>query len=145
MVNSFCSFELTINLAKRMNVKTTNRIKVQVDCKYEHAQSSPASNEYLFSYKVTITNHSDRRVQLIKRKWYITDYPAIRKIVEGNGVIGQQPVLEIGDSHSYVSYCVFKNGIGNMKGYYTFYEFTKYSHFEVEIPEFDMCLPWLKN
>ncbi|SEF97681.1 Co2+/Mg2+ efflux protein ApaG [Algoriphagus boritolerans] len=121
-----------------MVISVTEGIKVCVEVTYQAEFSSPHQHHYVFTYKVTIENNSQHTYQLLKRKWQIFDAAEESKIVEGNGVVGQQPIREPGDSHSYVSGCNLKSGLGKMKGSYTMEKLFDGKSIEVEVPEFQM-------
>lgn len=130
-----------------MNIETkiTKGIKVSVSSRYQSDQSKPAQGQHVFAYQVTIENQSPHTVQLLKRHWYIFDACAIRREVEGDGVIGEQPVLKPGESHSYQSWCPLQSGIGTMGGYYTMVRITDDSNFKVEVPKFNMMAASMLN
>ena len=116
----------------------TNGIEVSVEVTYQAEFSSPLQHHYVFTYKVTIQNKSTHTVQLLRRKWVISDAAETTKIVEGDGVVGQQPILEPGQSHSYVSGCNLKSGMGKMKGSYTMQKLFDGRTIEITVPEFQM-------
>ncbi len=128
-----------------MEIAITNDIKVIVETQYEQNYSSPIQHHYVFTYKVTIENNSPYTIQLLRRYWEITDSLGIKKKVEGEGVVGQQPVIEAGDSHQYVSGSNFKTGIGKMLGHYTVERQVDGEQFEIKIPEFSMIVPFRLN
>lgn len=119
----------------------TNDIHVQVDTQYQPQQSRPLDDEYLFAYRISIENKSDYVIQLMKRHWYIFDSNGDRREVEGEGVVGIQPILKPGEAHSYISACNLHTDMGKMKGFYTFERLEDGFMFEVEIPEFTMIMP----
>ncbi len=121
-----------------MVTAVTEGVQVSVEVTYQAEFSSPHQHHFVFTYKVTIENKSNQTVQLLRRKWEIFDAAETSKIVEGNGVVGQQPVLEPGESHSYVSGCNLKSGLGKMKGFYSMERLIDGKIFEVEVPEFQM-------
>lgn len=116
----------------------TNGIEVSVEVTYQAEFSSPLQHHYVFTYKVTIQNKSTHTVQLLRRKWVISDAAETTKIVEGDGVVGQQPILEPGQIHSYVSGCNLKSGMGKMKGSYTMQKLFDGKTLEITVPEFQM-------
>ncbi|WP_268036618.1 Co2+/Mg2+ efflux protein ApaG [Algoriphagus sp. PAP.12] len=116
----------------------TNGIEVSVEVTYQAEFSSPLQHHYVFTYKVTIQNKSTHTVQLLRRKWVISDAAETTKIVEGDGVVGQQPILEPGQSHSYVSGCNLKSGMGKMRGSYSMQKLFDGKNIEVTVPEFQM-------
>ncbi len=98
----------------------TAGIEVRVETSYQPAFSQPALHNYAFSYKIHIVNHNDFVVQLISRKWIIKNGFGEIDVVEGDGVVGRQPVLYAGDSYEYVSGCHLISTIGTMEGIYFF-------------------------
>lgn len=124
----------------------TNGIKISVETEYQPEYSSPYNMHYVFIYKIIIENNSDYTVQLLRRKWQIfdTDSTIVRE-VEGDGVVGQQPILESGDSHAYVSGANLKSSIGKMQGFYTMERVLDGKIFEVAIPEFILIAPFRLN
>jgi len=128
-----------------MTTQITEGVKVSVFTEYQSDYSSPRQWHFVFTYKILIENFSDYTVQLLRRHWYISDTNAILKEVAGEGVVGQQPVLEPGDSHEYVSGCNLRSGIGKMYGYYLMERVSDTKQFEVVIPEFMLIVPYLSN
>ncbi|PZX48744.1 Co2+/Mg2+ efflux protein ApaG [Algoriphagus chordae] len=128
-----------------MVTTVTSGIQVTVEVTYQAEFSSPHQHHFVFTYKVTIENKSNQTVQLMRRRWEISDAAEIKKIIEGDGVVGQQPVLESGQSHSYVSGCNLKSGLGKMCGVYFMEKLIDGSTFEVVIPEFQMIANYFQN
>ncbi len=116
----------------------TEGIKVSVEAVYQSEFSSPHQQHYVFTYKVTIENHGSATIQLMRRKWEISDAGELAKVVEGDGVVGQQPVLEPGAKHHYVSGCNLKSGMGKMKGHYFMERLVDGKVLEITIPEFQL-------
>lgn len=123
----------------------TEGIVVTVEVTYQAEFSSPHQHHFVFTYKVSIENKSPYTIQLLRRKWEISDAGDAPKIVEGDGVIGQQPTLEPGDSHHYVSGCNLKSGLGKMKGFYYMEKVLDGKIIEVAIPEFQLISPIFDN
>ncbi len=130
-----------------MNVvtQTTEGIKVSISTQYMPEYSSPQQFHYVFAYNVRIENVSGDTVQLLRRQWYIHDSLRNIREVEGEGVIGQQPILEPGEVHKYVSGCNLKSEIGKMGGFYLMEKLVDGSRIEVEIPAFTMVVPCRNN
>ncbi|WPP50259.1 Co2+/Mg2+ efflux protein ApaG [Catalinimonas niigatensis] len=128
-----------------MVTEVTEGVKVTVVTEFQPDYSSPTQNHYVFTYHITIENNSQHTVKLLKRHWFISDagYPA--REVEGEGVVGKQPVLEPGDTHQYVSGCNLKSGIGKMYGNYLMDRMIDGKNFFVAIPEFNMIAPHRSN
>jgi ApaG protein len=128
-----------------MTTEITEGVKVTVVTEFQPEYSSPAQAHYVFTYKISIENCSEYTVQLLRRHWYIYDANGSTREVEGEGVVGQQPVLEPGETHEYISGCNLKTGIGKMKGTYLMERVVDGKHFKVRIPEFTMVVPYRLN
>jgi len=128
-----------------MVTEITEGIKVSVETEYQPEYSSPSQYHYVFTYRITIENESENTIQLLRRHWFIHDANTIIREVEGEGVVGQQPVLEPGQDHKYVSGCNLKSGIGKMKGTYLMERIVDGKRFKVTIPEFTMVVPFKYN
>ncbi|MCH7401775.1 Co2+/Mg2+ efflux protein ApaG [Belliella kenyensis] len=124
---------------------TTDGVTVTVIASYQPEFSSPYQKHYVFTYKVKIENNSPFTIQLLTRRWEIHDAGDEFKIVEGDGVVGQQPVLEPGESHEYISGCNLKSGLGKMRGSYTMEKIQDGSRFRVTIPEFQLIAQIFNN
>jgi ApaG protein len=98
-------------------------------------QSNPQASLYSFAYTITITNTGDIAVQLIARHWIICDANGLREEVKGLGVVGQQPLLQPGESFEYTSGCRLRTSSGTMHGSY-FFVAEDAARFEAEIPLF---------
>ena len=123
----------------------TNDIKVIVESFYQDSASYPDAMHFVFAYRITIENHSEHTIKLLRRHWYIIDGDGSKSEVEGEGVIGQQPVLEPEQSHQYVSGCNLHTEMGKMFGTYLMEKLSDGTTFEVEIPEFLMIAPYRYN
>src|SRR6478609_1198807 len=134
-----------INIFERMVNEITQGIKVTVETEYQPAYSSPSQYHYVFTYRITIENGSEYTIQLLRRHWFIHDAGFSQREVEGEGVVGQQPVLEPGQTHQYVSGCNLKSGIGKMMGTYLMERIVDGTTFNVNIPEFSMVAPMRLN
>lgn len=128
-----------------MIAEITKGVKVSVETEYQPSYSSPSQYHYVFTYRITIENQSEFTLQLMRRHWNIHDAGFNQREVEGDGVVGQQPVLEPGQTHQYVSGCNLKSGIGKMVGTYEMERIVDGSKFEVNIPEFIMVAPLRLN
>jgi ApaG protein len=83
-------------------------------------ESDPPAGQFVFGYRIRIENTGAQPVQLITRRWLIHDDVEGDSVVEGEGVVGQQPHLAPGEVHEYASYCVLKSPTGWMEGSYHF-------------------------
>ncbi|MBK5277827.1 MAG: Co2+/Mg2+ efflux protein ApaG [Bacteroidia bacterium] len=128
-----------------MIAEITKGVKVSVETEYQPSYSSPSQYHYVFTYRITIENQSEFTIQLMRRHWYIHDAGFSQREVEGDGVVGQQPVLEPGQTHQYVSGCNLKSGIGKMVGTYDMERIVDGSTFRAKIPEFMMIAPLRLN
>ena len=96
----------------------TRGIHVMVRSAYVPERSSPPNDQYFFSYRIRIANEGDVTAQLVSREWIITDAHGHVEIVQGDGVVGEQPVLDPGDSFEYQSFCPLATPTGSMQGKY---------------------------
>ena len=94
------------------------QIDVSVTTQYLAAQSQPEQSRYVFSYTITIVNNGELPAQLLSRHWIITDGDGRVQEVRGAGVVGQQPHIEPGASHTYSSGTVMTTQVGTMQGSY---------------------------
>jgi ApaG protein len=99
---------------------TSDGITVRVAVNFLPEQSRIEAGKWFWVYHIRIENDSDGTVQLLTRHWRITDGHGTVSVVEGDGVVGEQPVLTPGQSHDYVSGCPLGTAHGSMEGYYTF-------------------------
>lgn len=123
----------------------TKGIEVSVETEYQPEYSSPRQYHFVFTYRITIKNKSEYTIQLLRRHWHIHDSAFKNREVEGEGVVGQQPVLEPGQTHQYVSGCNLKSGLGKMYGTYLMERVLDGRRFKVKIPEFIMTAPYRLN
>jgi ApaG protein len=121
-------------------VRETEGILVRVHPSFSLARSDPDEGRFVFAYRVELENQGPDSGQLLFRHWHIHDAVGEDTEVEGEGVIGEQPRLLPGESHSYQSFCVLRTPLGSMRGYFTF-ERSDGHRFRVEIPEFALQGP----
>ena len=96
----------------------TQGIIVRVAVNYLAEQSEPGKQRWFWSYHIRIENGSDEPVQLLTRHWLITDADGDEQIIDGEGVVGEQPVIKPGASYDYVSGCPLATPSGSMRGSY---------------------------
>lgn len=101
-----------------MSDVTTRGIRVQVSSFYDAERSAPQENYYFFAYQVRITNVGSEAAQLVGRQWVITDANGEVQKVQGDGVVGEQPVLGPGEFFEYTSFCPLTTPVGAMHGCY---------------------------
>ncbi len=128
-----------------METLITNGIRVTAEPFYQESYSKPLEMKYVFAYRITIENLGTETAQLLSRHWYIVEATGILREVEGEGVVGQQPVLEPGARHQYVSWCPLPTEIGKMYGTFLFERKADNVQFEVQIPEFHLLAPFKLN
>lgn len=119
----------------------TDQIRVRVTPEYRADQSEPGDNYYFWAYKVEITNLGAETVQLKTRHWRITDANGRTAEVRGPGVVGEQPVLEPGQSFTYSSGCPLATPQGLMVGSYQMVD-TNGRLFDITIPAFSLDSPF---
>ena len=122
----------------------TRDIEVTVEPYYLEDQSDPEDGRYVWGYRILISNRSTRIVRLISRYWHITDENGQVDEVSGPGVIGEQPVLNPGDTYEYSSGCPLDTPSGVMFGHYSM-ETPTGEIFKVQIPAFSLDLPGLSR
>ena len=119
---------------------TTGAITVRVSVSFLPEQSEPGKGRWFWAYHVRIENGGGQAVQLVSREWVISDGRGARQEVRGEGVVGEQPVLEPGASFDYVSGCPLGTPTGVMEGRY-FMIAADGSSFPVDIPRFPLIAP----
>ncbi|MDQ6612410.1 MAG: Co2+/Mg2+ efflux protein ApaG [Gemmatimonadota bacterium] len=98
----------------------TEGIRITVRPSYESEHSNPELGQYKFSYRIRIENVGTQGAQLRTRRWLIHDPVGGDNVVEGEGVVGEQPHLLTGQVHEYQSFCVLRSPTGWMEGVYRF-------------------------
>lgn len=100
--------------------RITDGIRITVRPSYLRERSNPSLDQYVFVYQIRIENVGGQGAQLLTRRWHIHDDEFGDSVVEGEGVVGEQPHLRPGDVHEYQSFCVLKSPSGWMEGAYRF-------------------------
>ena len=118
----------------------TRGIVVRVSVSYLPEQSEPQRGRWFWAYHIRIENEGPMTVQLLTRHWIITDGRGARHSVEGEGVVGEQPMIEPGASFDYVSGCPLSTPTGHMQGTYHMIG-EDGSAFDVMIPKFTLLAP----
>ncbi|GAA5787168.1 protein ApaG [Chitiniphilus shinanonensis] len=116
------------------------RVTVDPRAMYMAEQSDEEGERYVFAYHITITNLGSATVQLVSRHWVIRDMHDKVQEVRGLGVIGEQPVLEPGQSFEYMSGATLETPVGTMRGCYQM-RAVDGTEFETDIPEFVLSIP----
>ena len=99
----------------------------------------------MFAYRITIENLSDQTIQLVRRHWKIYDSIGSTKRVDGDGVVGEQPVLAPGEVHQYTSGCNLSSDMGFMEGYYEMQRELDNAILHVHIPRFHLIADYRLN
>jgi ApaG protein len=128
-----------------MTSLTSAGVQVSVETFYQQDYSNPLQSEYMFAYRITIENHNSFPVKLHRRHWHIFDSNGSYREVEGEGVVGVQPVLAPGEKYQYVSSSNLRTEMGKMFGTYQMENLNSKQLFEVNIPAFEMIVPFKNN
>ena len=116
---------------------TTGDVTVRVAVSFQPETSQPAASRWFWAYHIRIENHGNLAVQLIDRRWEITDGRGAMHLVEGSGVVGEQPVIAPGASFDYVSGCPLSTPSGRMTGQFGMIDGIGH-RFTVDIPQFPL-------
>ncbi len=127
-----------------MSTSITQGIRVAVDSAFLPERSSPARGQFVFAYTVQISNEGREAAQLRRRHWIITDAHGQVREVEGDGVVGAQPMLNPGESFEYTSGCVLETSHGSMRGTYMMVR-PDGTSFEARIAPFVLVVPDAMN
>ncbi|TRX54079.1 Co2+/Mg2+ efflux protein ApaG [Thalassomonas sp. M1454] len=125
-------------------LESIDLVKVSTQVEFIEQQSDQYQERFVFSYTITIENNSDKTLQLLSRSWLITDSNGSKVSVEGDGVVGQQPILQSGQRYRYSSGSVLKTPLGTMEGFYIFKDLQG-KNYRVEIPVFRLSVPNILN
>ena len=123
-------------------------IHIQVVTSYLPRHSRPEADQFTFAYTITISNRGEVPVQLLSRHWVITDADGKVQEVQGEGVVGEQPVIEPGSFFRYTSGATLPTPVGCMEGSYTLIiaddseiDPSELPAFDVPIPAFTLAMP----
>jgi len=122
----------------------TNDFRVRVRAFYLSERSNPKKRQYVYAYRINITNEGEQPAKLISRHWVITDAYGRVDEVKGPGVVGEQPRLAPGESFEYTSTCPLPTQFGVMRGVYHM-RADDGALFDVEISPFSLYVPALNN
>ena len=120
-------------------------VQVSVETFYQSDYSNPLQSEFMFAYRITIENHNSFSVKLHRRHWNIFDSNGSHREVEGEGVVGVQPSMQPGERYQYVSGCNLRTEMGKMYGTYLMENLNSKTTFDVNIPVFEMIVPFKMN
>jgi len=121
-----------------------NLITVTSEAGFVPQQSEPDDNRYVFFYTITIHNDSETACQLLSRHWIIEDSNKKVEEIFGEGVIGEQPLIQPGEKYQYTSGAVLETEIGTMEGRYFMVGKSDQkiaNEFEIDIPRFTLSVP----
>ena len=121
--------------------ETTRDIRVVVRSFFLPEQSEPDDRRFVWAYRVRIENRGNERVQLLRRVWQITDAAGRTQHVDGEGVVGEQPLLEPGEAFEYTSGTPLETPTGFMRGAYRMVALGTGETFDVSIPAFSLDSP----
>lgn len=127
-----------------MEKAETEGVRVTAESFYLDSESNPEEGIYIFAYRIKITNFSQKPVKLLRRHWIISDSNGDVDHVRGEGVVGEQPILESGDEYEYTSGSRLKSAMGTMEGSYTMTNSEGFE-FDVVIPRFTLSVPGVIN
>ena len=123
-----------------MSVTREYRVDVGVETAYVDEQSTPEEGQFVFAYTITITNTGTIAARLLRRHWVITDADNNVREVRGEGVVGEQPHLDPGESFQYTSGAVIATPVGCMRGSYNMVA-DDGVEFDASIPVFNLSKP----
>lgn len=125
--------------------QVTKGIKISVETNFQGVRFEYKRTYFAFEYSITIENQSSDVVQLLSRKWNIHDSLNQIEVVEGDGVIGEKPVINPKQAYTYSSHCFLSSPIGAMNGHYNMINFSTTQNFKVQIPTFQLMVPATLN
>lgn len=123
-----------------MTTNVTPTIKCRVVTHYVEDQSEPENQRYVFSYTITIANLGSGEATLLSRRWLITDANGKKLVIEGEGVVGEQPTIPANDEYTYTSGTVIETPLGVMQGYYVMAN-ENGDEFQAEVSPFRLSIP----
>ncbi|PWC21795.1 Co2+/Mg2+ efflux protein ApaG [Brenneria roseae subsp. roseae] len=118
------------------------RVCVQVQSFYVESQSQPDEERFIFAYTITVRNLGRHPVRLLGRYWLITNANGRQTEVQGEGVVGEQPLIQPGGEFQYTSGTVLETPLGTMEGHYQMIDHQG-DTFQVSIPVFRLAIPSL--
>ena len=123
--------------------ETTDGFTVRVAVNYMAEQSEPAKYRWFWAYHIRIENGGDQAAQLLTRHWEISDARGALQMVDGEGVVGDQPVIKPGASYDYVSGCPLSTSTGAMHGSFQMIG-EDGKRFDIAVPHFHLIAPSVK-
>jgi ApaG protein len=132
--------ELPTKGSKTLTTKAIPTIKCRVVTHYIEDQSEPENQRYVFSYTITIRNLGNGEAQLLNRHWLITDANGKKLVIDGEGVVGEQPKIAANEEYSYTSGTIIETPLGVMQGHYVMVN-EQGDEFKAEISPFRLSIP----
>lgn len=132
-------------ISQVMGASVSDGIRIKVSHRYREEHSDPEKHNFVFFYRITIENLNNFNVKLLRRHWEIFDSNGVRTIVDGDGVVGEQPEFRPGELFSYESACSLETAVGKMSGHYQMVRLDTNEIFQVSIPEFQLFAPFILN
>ncbi|MDX1251308.1 MAG: Co2+/Mg2+ efflux protein ApaG [Gammaproteobacteria bacterium] len=123
-----------------MSKNSNYNVRVEAESFFIAEQSAPEQDQYAFAYRITIRNAGAVPAKLLTRHWIITDANGKIQEVRGEGVVGEQPHLQPGESFQYTSGAVIETPVGTMQGSYQMIA-DDGARFDAEIPTFTLAVP----
>jgi ApaG protein len=124
-----------------MDFTLQDGIRILTEPQYQPLESNPPLQDYVYAYRITIENKNNFPVKLLRRHWFIYESHGLTREVEGEGVVGVQPVILPDQSYQYISACRLSTEIGMMKGTYLLENVLNKKQFRVAIPAFKLVFP----
>lgn len=141
----FNNYLFNLQQTTTMISQISRGVKVSVETYYQPEYSNPFNCEFMFAYKITIENHNEFPIRLISRHWFIYDSNGSNREVQGEGVVGIQPVIMPGTSYQYISGCNLRSEMGKMNGSYLFENVNSNKTFDVVVPSFQLIADFKLN
>lgn len=132
-------------LSNKSYSSTTDNIEVTVWPEFLDSKSSAVGDLFVWAYHVRIDNRSQDKVQLVNRYWKIIDEQGVVQEVDGEGVVGEQPIIVPGGAYQYSSGVHLRYPSGIMNGRYQMKKIDGGANFDVTIPTFSLDVPTIKN
>lgn len=120
-----------------MYSETTEHITVSVRPLFLQTESNVFERKFMFAYFIRIENNGTERIQVLRRHWIISHGTGKIEEVEGEGIVGKQPVIFPNQAHEYNSFCILETLEGFMEGTYTVQR-ADGTHLEIKIPRFTL-------
>jgi ApaG protein len=129
-------------MAIPMYEQETRNVLVRAEPSFLEAESDPDESRFVWAYTIEIENRGKEPVQLLSRRWAITDAQGVTQQVKGSGVIGQQPVIHPGEAFRYTSAAPLAQPSGIMVGAYEMFGLDAGESFEIAVPAFALESPF---